>query len=98
MDGWTDGWLVGWYPGGRGYRAPYGANNIYINSQKKVKVIMIVVLSAQVVTSLNGIYTVLLQANQFHIQIKIHFHFHWQSPIIAEWEVALAVFDNFLQQ
>ena len=20
------GWLVGWYPGGRGYRAPYGAN------------------------------------------------------------------------
>ena len=22
------GWLVGWYPGGRGYRAPYGANNL----------------------------------------------------------------------
>ena len=24
MDGWMDG--LGWYPGGRGYRAPYGAN------------------------------------------------------------------------
>ena len=57
---------------------------------------MIAVLSAQVVTTLKGIYTPLQQANQFHIQIKIHFHFHWQSPIIAEWEVAVAVFDNFL--
>ena len=23
--GWV-GWMDGWYPGGRGYRAPYGAN------------------------------------------------------------------------
>ena len=28
MDGWDGwmGWMDGWYPGGRGYRAPYGAN------------------------------------------------------------------------
>ena len=26
MDGWIGMDGIGWYPGGRGYRAPYGAN------------------------------------------------------------------------
>ena len=77
--------MVGWYPGGRGYRAPYGANNQPTNQPEAINQL----------TNKAILEVGMIERNR--LEYLLHAHWSWKSRVKLKAGLSLGI-DGILAQ